>query len=222
MSRPDPTDAPRLTPDPFAKAIDSLGELDNVPEGVAVRVRMDGPITPPYDEIGGALDRARRVSLKTLQVKTDGRVRDVGEAIRTIADELGYRWIGHPYAGRHEPDTRVQKYGRDSRLMWHLRALELAGLPPAESREIHEALALPEGGEAFWQSCDDLDARNAAGSLANLSGVTDGVQWEIRGPLGLHWPVFRLVATTPDGREVTAPIDLREYVPQHLARMLAE
>jgi hypothetical protein len=222
MPAEDPTLAPRLDPDPFAKVIYTLGELDDVPIGVAAPVKLTGPVTPPYDEIGAALDVAHRHALKTFEVKTDGRVRQVSEAVDKIASELGYRWEGHPYAGRYQPHPRVRQVERDIRFEWHLRTLILAGLPDLEVRELHQALRLPDRDPEFWRGCDDLDRRNEEASRANLSGETDGTRWEIRGPLGFHWPVFTLHATEEDGRELSGKMDLRDYVAAHLDRLRAD
>lgn len=220
------TDQPttKQQPDPSAAVIQSLGELDGVPEGVAVRVKMDGPTTPPYDEVGGALDRAHRQGLKTYEVLTDGGTRRVGAAAAAIAHELDYRHLGHLVSGRHQPDDRMQKIDRDLRLEWHLRTLRLAGLDAEDSETLRIALGLRETDQQFEQSCDEMDERNRRVTESWLSGVDarTGAEWKIQGPLGFRWKAFTLTATLPDGRVVSGKANLSDYVGDHLARLITE
>ncbi len=214
----------KQAPDQNAPVIHTLGELDGVPEGVAVPVKLDGPTNPPYDDLGGALDRAHRIGLKVFQIVTDGYPRHVTKAVRVIASELGYHHVGHLASGRHQPDDRVQKIARDVRLEGHLRVLKLAGLDADDVDLLHAALQLPardETSELLEQAQDELDERNRQTLAKNMSGTDDatGATWQLKGPAGLHWPVLTLTATLPDGREVTGPLDMRAYVGQRLAEL---
>jgi hypothetical protein len=214
------TKTEKQTPDPEAAVIHSRGELDGVTPGVAVRVKMTGPTTPPYDTVGGCLDRAYRNSFTTHTVTTDGLTRDVHAAVRAIAAELNYHHQGHPHAGRHQPDGRMRQIDRDIRLEWHLRVLKLAGLDAEDVQVLHDALDLPAREPDWWDGCDRLDERNRQTRLSWTTGTDPGTgaQWRITHPDS--YPVVTISATLPDGREVTGKMDLRDYVGQHVARLM--
>lgn len=216
------TKTEKQAPDPEAPVIYSRGELDGVTPGVAVRVKMTGPTTPPYDMVGGCLDRAYRNSFTTPTVTTDGHARRVGDAVRAIAAELNYHHEGHPHAGRHQPDSRMRKIDRDIRLEWHLRVLKLAGLDAEDVRTLHDAMELPVRDPDWEEGCDRLDEMNRQTHISWMTGTDPGTgaRWKIVSPDS--YPVITLSATLPDGSEVTGKMDLRDYIGQHIARMAGQ